>query len=73
MIQKAVGEAIENYKVWQTDKIGRDINPDEITARLMAAGVKRAVITEPVFKELEDWQIASLGTVTVNYGGLEGD
>ena len=73
MIQEAVGEAIENYKAWQTDKIGRDINPDEITARLMAAGVKRAVITEPVFKELEDWQIASLGTVTVNYGGLEGD
>ena len=73
MIQEAVGEAIENYKVWQTDKIGRDINPDEITARLMAAGVKRAVITEPVFKELEDWQIASLGTVTVKYGGLEGD
>lgn len=73
MIQEAVREAIKDFKEWQTDKIGRDINPDEITARMMAAGVKRVVITEPVFKELKDWQIASIGTTTVNYGGLEGD
>lgn len=73
MIQEAVEMAIEDFEEWQTGKIGRDINPDELIVRLKAAGVKRAVITEPEFKVLEEWQIAALGTKTVTYGGTEND
>ena len=73
MIQEAVEMAIEDFEEWQTGKIGRDINPDELIVRLKAAGVKRAVITEPEFKVLEEWQIAALGTKTVTYGGIEND
>lgn len=73
MIQEAVEEAVEEFINWQTDKIGRDINPDELTTRLKAAGVKRAVITAPVFTELEEWQIATLSGKNIKYGGLEGD
>lgn len=73
MIKEAVDMAVKEFEEWQTGKIGRDINPDELTVRLKAAGVKRAVITEPTYKALEEWQIASLGTAAVTYGGIEND
>lgn len=70
-IQTAVAAAIDAYKLWQKTKIGRDVNPDELLARIKAAGAKRAVIVAPVFNALTRTQIASEGTVTVTYGGLE--
>jgi phage-related baseplate assembly protein len=70
-IQAAVELAIEEYILWQKSKIGRDINPDELVARIKAAGAKRVAITAPTFTTLTPIQLAVLGTKTVTYGGLE--
>lgn len=40
-IQADVAAAFAAYLSWQTGKIGRDINPDELRVRALAAGAKR--------------------------------
>lgn len=70
-LQNSVNAAIEQYKLWQKTKIGRDINPDELRRLIMNAGAKRVVINSPVFTVLDDTQVAQDGTTTVTYQGLE--
>lgn len=72
-IQEKVNQAIEEYKVWQKSKLGRDIDPSELYARVKAAGAKRVVVTSPVFVDLQGGQVAKENIVTVTYGGLEND
>ncbi|WGV57780.1 baseplate J/gp47 family protein [Brevibacillus brevis] len=72
-IQADVEKAIEEYKIWQKSKLGRDINPSELIARIKNAGAKRAAVTLPTFTKLEEYQVAIEKTVNVSYGGLEDD
>ena len=72
-IQTAVQSAIGEYKKWQRSKMGRDINPDELVQRAISAGAKRVEITSPTFSMVADDSVASLGTETISYGGLEDD
>lgn len=72
-IQERVGLAIENYKTWQSTKIGRDINPSYLISLLMQAGVKRVNVVSPSFSTVSATQIAQVGTVTATYGGIEDD
>ena len=50
----AVNEAVENYKAWQSAKLGRDINPSVLIHMLMECGIKRCAVTYPVYTELSD-------------------
>lgn len=61
--------AVEEYKLWQTEKIGRDINPDQLKKLMMDAGAARVDITSPVYKQLTNKQVASISTTDVTYGG----
>lgn len=70
-IQSAVNQAIADYQVWQKSKIGRDINPSELIARVMQAGAKRVTLTAPADVNLSNSQVAVVNTVSVTYGGLE--
>lgn len=72
-IQQETEKAINEYIVWQTTEIGRDINPDELRKRIRAAGAKRVEITSPVFTVVGDEAVAQLTAKTVTYGGLEDD
>lgn len=72
-IQKLVFTAVDTYKTWQSSAIGRDINPSYLIGKIMAAGAKRVTVTSPVYKELANNEIARLGTVSINYGGVEND
>lgn len=36
-IQAAVAQAVDDYKAWQTEQIGRAINPDELRKRMLNA------------------------------------
>ncbi len=72
-VQQKVSEAVNQYKLWQSEKIGRDINPDELTALLNKAGVKRAEIASPEFTVLKDIEVAVLSNINIIYGGLEND
>ena len=73
VIQAQAEIAVEEYKLWQASKIGRDINPDELVALMNDAGVKRAVIREPAFRIIGDTAKAQCTGVTIIYGGLEND
>ena len=72
-IQKDIETAVSVYNEWQTQKIGRDINPSYLIQKVMTAGAKRIEVVSPGFTVLDDTTIAKLGTVTMTYGGLEDD
>lgn len=72
-IQKNVNSAVDAYKMWQCEKIGRDINPSYLMRLIMNAGAKRAVIASPEFTVVSAENIALCTTVTVTYGGVESD
>lgn len=72
-IQSQAAIAVDNYKIWQASKIGRDINPDELIARMNGAGVKRVVVKAPVFRVIGETAKAQCVRVNVIYGGLEDD
>lgn len=81
-IKSAVAEALDSYTVWQSSKIGRDIDPSELIRRLKNAGAARVAVTAPTYTALKrgDYdaenkkytavQIARLGTKSLTYGGL---
>lgn len=72
-IQSQVQQAVQEYELWQCTVIGRDVNPDELMAYLKKAGIKRANIRQPVFKVLENTEIAKVTSTNIIYGGLEND
>ena len=72
-IQEAVQAAVEEYSKWQTYTIGRDINPSELTKRIIEAGAKRVEITSPAFTTVASDTVARIGQKAVTYGGLEND
>lgn len=72
-IQTNINAAITVYNTWQTERIGRDINPSYLIQQIMEAGAKRVEITSPVFTVLANDVLATTGTVSVVYGGLEDD
>jgi len=71
VVEAAVATAKAEYLAWQRGKLGRDIDPSELTARIKAAGVKRVVVESPDYKQLDAWQVAIPGTVSVVFGGME--
>lgn len=73
-INEKVQEAVQEYIKWQREKIGRDINPDELRKRLLLAGAKRLEIREPQFAVIGKASIAMpRENVKILYGGLEDD
>lgn len=71
IIQQNIQAALENYKKWQSEKMGRDINPSKLSEMLMSAGIKRLEIRAPAFTQIEDNAVAILKTENVIYGGVE--
>ncbi|AKL95024.1 phage baseplate J family protein [Clostridium aceticum] len=72
-IQGNIQKAVNEYILWQKTKIGRDINPSELVARIRNAGAKRVEIIQPSFIQLQNIEVAKEVNVSVNYGGLEDD
>lgn len=72
-IQKQVEAAVSVYNTWQTEKIGRDINPSYLIQKVMEAGAKRVEMESPVFAILDESTVAKTGIVTIDYGGVEND
>ena len=72
-IQARAIAAIDDFVAWQDTKLGRDISPDQLTYRLIAAGVKRVEYITPVFTSIDKYQVAKVTSITANYGGIEDD
>lgn len=72
-IQSEVATAVSEYIAWQTTEIGKDINPSELIRRVIAAGAKRVVVSQPVFTTVASVEVAQCSGQTITYGGLEDD
>lgn len=72
-LEKAVEEAVKKYKEWQSEKMGRDINPSMLNKFLMEAGIKRVEIRQPEYTKVEDTAVASLTTKNIVNGGAENE
>lgn len=70
-IEREVRAAVDNFIVWQTSKMGRDINPSYLTKLMMDAGAKRVEVRQPTFQRVEDIAVGKLQGKTVLNGGLE--
>ena len=77
-IEAAVQAAVNDYVGWQSARLGRDINPDELRQRVKETGIKRMELTSPTFAVLSDGrsvptapQVAAIGTITIVNGGHE--
>lgn len=78
-LQAAVTAAVNKYVTWQAAKLGRDINPSHLIGLLMDTGIKRVVLSAPLFTSLRDGsendvpQIASADDISITNGGYEDD
>ncbi len=72
-IQEQVHKIVDEYVLWQKEKIGRDINPDQLRRMIITAGAKRVEVRSPEFRRLPRSSIALAGNVNVLYGGIEDD
>lgn len=71
-IQAAVAKAVEDYRIWQRSKIGRDIVPDELNRLMVTAGAKRVNIISPVFTPVGKSGVAQESAPpTIAYQGVE--
>lgn len=71
-IQDKVAAAVADFELWQR-KLGRDVNPTELTARLREAGAKRVKLTAPQDITVGKTRLPKATSTTVTYGGLEDD
>lgn len=70
-IQQQITAAVNDFRLWQKSKLGRDINPSELIRRIMDAGAKRVVITSPEYQVIDNVSVAIDKTVNVSMGGME--
>lgn len=71
IITSSVNKAVEEYKQWQKEKLGRDINPNKLVQLLIQAGAKRVEIVSPIFTKIEKTHIAQDTGTTASYQGVE--
>jgi len=70
-IQQQVNQAVQDYIHWQKTKIGRDILPEELIARLKSiTGVYRVEVNSPTYTQVSQDQLAVAQNISVNYGGV---
>ena len=70
-ISANVEKALEEFRLWQRESPGRDINPSKLISLIEQAGVKRVELTKPVFTKLEPIQIARENLWQFAFGGIE--
>ena len=68
-VLQPIQQAIDEYKLWQTSKIGRDINPDKLAELVYNAGAARVVIREPVYTKAANNGVAQIGTTNISFKG----
>lgn len=73
-IQADVEAAVEQYRLWQQTKIGRDITPGKLLQLVFAAGASRvddSKMRPAAWKKLEAMQVAQCTKVNVVYEGYK--
>ena len=70
-IEREVRAAVDSFIIWQTSKMGRDINPSYLTKLMRDAGAKRVEVRQPTFQSVADIAVGKLKSKSVLNGGLE--
>lgn len=71
-VQSGVAQAVDDFVDWQKAVIGRDINPSKLVSMVMdVPGVKRVVITYPVYTAVSKVQLAVADDITITMAGSE--
>ena len=71
IIQSKVSNAVQDFVKWQYEKLGRDINPSELTRLIVNAGAKRVDIISPIFTALDEFEIGNNISVNIVFDGFE--
>lgn len=72
IVTQNINNAVLEYRTWQKEKLGRDINPNKLIQLLINAGAKRVEILEPIFTNLDKTKIAQeTSNITISYQGVE--
>ena len=75
IIAKNIGRAVKEFEFWQSTKLGRDINPDELIHRCKKAGAKRIEITGMSYRVLANNEVCSFikNDNRITFGGTESE
>lgn len=73
LIQENIAKAVDEYKMWQSEKIGRDINSQKLISFMLLAGAKRVVLTSSQNIVIASDSVANCIDTTVEYLGIEED
>lgn len=68
-VETLVNKAVEEYQLWQLERLGRGIDPSELYARLQVTGAKRIVVSPNSYSAIQKNQIAVANSVTVTCEG----
>ena len=71
VITADVEKAVREYIRWQTEKMGRDINPSVFVSYMMKTGIKRVVVRQPEYTVVPESEVAALNQCAVLSGGFE--
>lgn len=70
-IIKAVEAAAESFVKWQSERLGRDINPSYLIQLVMQAGAKRVEVREPKAATVSEKSVAAAENISAINGGVE--
>lgn len=70
-IQSSIEDAVSEYIKWQTEKMGRDINPSYLISLLMKTKIKRVEVVKPQYECIPENMVARLNQLSILNGGLE--
>ena len=71
VITADVEKAVQDYIRWQTEKMGRDINPSVLVSYMMKTGIKRVEVRQPEYTIVPESEVAALNQCSVSSGGIE--
>jgi phage-related baseplate assembly protein len=70
-LQADIEQAVQDYILWQKQKLGRGIDPSELITRMKQAGAARVDVVSPVsYQSIEKNQVAKERNVSIVYGGV---
>lgn len=72
-ITARVNQAVQDFIDWTGSKIGRDILPEELVARIKEAGAYRVVVNNPTYTPIDIDKVAKGTVSSIAYGGLVDD
>ncbi len=68
----AIMSALSEFVTWQTTRLGRDYNPDQLVTLLVDAGAKRVELEgDKAFAALKDTQVVRMNEAKALYQGME--